>query len=91
MRHDVYGHDAMAWVLFKAGQLDRAAQEATAALALATPDPRIAYHAGLIAMAQGDHDRALPLLQLAVKGIAMLPPLQQPRARAALASLEAAR
>ena len=89
VRRDVYGHDAMAWTLFAAGQIDAAATEAAAALALGTPDPRIAYHAGLIAVVQGDDARALPLLRLAVRGIAMLPPLQQPRARDALAELEA--
>jgi tetratricopeptide (TPR) repeat protein len=89
VRPDVYAHDALAWTLFAAGQLDAAAQEVGAALALGTPDPRLAYHAGLIAAAQGDDARALPLLRLAVRGIAMLPALQQPRARAALAALEA--
>jgi tetratricopeptide (TPR) repeat protein len=89
VRRDVYGHDALAWALFKSGDIAEAAREATAALALHTPDPRIAYHAGLIAVAQGDAARALPLLRLAVRGIAVLPPLQQPQARAALADLEA--
>jgi tetratricopeptide (TPR) repeat protein len=90
VRGDVYGHDALAWALFNAGQLDEAAAEATAAMALGTPDPRIAYHAGLIAAARGERDVALPLLRLAVRGGAMLPPLQLERARAELASLEAA-
>ena len=88
IRGDVYGHDALAWTLFKAGRLEEAATQAQAALALGTPDPRIAYHAGLIAAAQGDAARALPLLRLAVRGISLLPPLQQPRAHAALAALE---
>ncbi|HEX3220492.1 MAG TPA: tetratricopeptide repeat protein, partial [Candidatus Limnocylindria bacterium] len=88
IRGDVYGHDALAWTLFKAGRLEEAATQAQAALALGTPDPRIAYHAGLIAAAQGDTARALPLLRLAVRGISLLPPLQQPRAHAALAALE---
>jgi tetratricopeptide (TPR) repeat protein len=88
VRGDIYGHDALAWTLYKAGRLDDAAIQADAALALGTPDPRIAYHAGMIAAAQGEDARALPLLQLAVRGIAMLPPLQQPQARAALAALE---
>jgi hypothetical protein len=90
VRGDVYGHDALAWALFNAGRLDEAAAEATAAMALGTPDPRIAYHAGLIAAARGERDVALPLLRLAVRGGAMLPPLQLERARAELASLEAA-
>jgi tetratricopeptide (TPR) repeat protein len=89
LRGDVYGHDALAWALFKAGQLDEAAAEAAAAMALGTPDPRIAYHAGLIAVARGEAAAALPLLRLAVRGGAMLPPLQLERARATLTSLEA--
>lgn len=91
IRGDIYGHDALAWTLFKAGRLDEAAVEADAALSLGTPDPRIAYHAGMIAVARGDGDKALPLLRLAVRGIAMLPPLQQRVARDALSALEQAR
>jgi hypothetical protein len=58
-------------------------------MALGTPDPRIAYHAGLIAVARGDAAAALPLLTLAVDGSAALPPLQAAAARDALAALEA--
>jgi tetratricopeptide (TPR) repeat protein len=91
VRADVYGHDALAWTLFKAGNLAEASREATAALALGTPDPRLAYHAGLIFRARGEVARALPLLRLAVRGIALLPPLQQRRARTALAAVESTR
>jgi tetratricopeptide (TPR) repeat protein len=87
LRSDVYAHDALAWVLFKLGHLDEAAAEAEAALALGTPDPRIAYHAGLIAAAQGRTEVARRLLGAAVAGAAMLPPLQVPVAREALAGL----
>ncbi|HEX5579466.1 MAG TPA: thioredoxin, partial [Candidatus Limnocylindria bacterium] len=58
------------------------------ALALGTPDPRIAYHAGLIAAANGDHARAVALLRVAVRGVAMLPPLQGAVARQALRDLQ---
>jgi tetratricopeptide (TPR) repeat protein len=88
VRRDVYGHDALAWALFKAGDLAEASREATAALALGTPDPRLAYHAALIFEAGGGAARALPLIRLAVRGITLLPPLQQPLARAALSRLE---
>jgi tetratricopeptide (TPR) repeat protein len=88
VRGDVYGHDALAWALFKADNLAEASREADAALALGTPDPRLAYHAALVFEARGEAARALPLMRLAVRGIAMLPPLQQPVARAALARLE---
>ncbi|HYN64596.1 MAG TPA: tetratricopeptide repeat protein [Candidatus Limnocylindrales bacterium] len=87
VRGDVYGHDALAWALYRAGSLDEAAEQSRAALALGTPDPRIAYHAGLIAVARGEGERAVGLLQRAVDGAAMLPPLQVPEARAALAAL----
>ena len=87
VRKDVYGHDALAWVLYKSGLLDEAAAEADAALALGTPDPRIAYHAGMIVAAQGRTDDARRLLTRAAAGAAYLPPLQVPIARDALAAL----
>lgn len=87
VRKDIYGHDALAWVLYRLGRLDEAASHADAATALGTPDPRIAYHAGLIALARGEHDRAASLLRTAVRGIALLPPLQAETARQALSEV----
>jgi tetratricopeptide (TPR) repeat protein len=87
VRPDVYGYDALAWALFKAGDLANAAVAAGQALVLGTPDPRIAYHAGMIAAAQGRTQDARTLLSAAVRGAAMLPPLQVPVAAAALAAL----
>ncbi len=87
VRADVYGYDALAWALFKVGDLADAAAAAEQALSLGTPDPRIAFHAGMIAAAQGRTDDARNLLGLAVRGSAMLPPLQVPVATAALAAL----
>ncbi|HKO32905.1 MAG TPA: tetratricopeptide repeat protein [Candidatus Limnocylindria bacterium] len=88
VRDDIYGHDALAWVLYRLGRFDEAAVHAEAALALGTPDPRIAYHAGLIAAARGADAQALGLLRTAVRGVALLPPLQADSARAALAELQ---
>lgn len=88
VRPDVYGYDALAWALFKSGQLDDAAAAARHALSLGTPDPRIAYHAGMIAAAQGRTADARTLLQRAVAGATMLPPLQVPVAMDALAALD---
>jgi tetratricopeptide (TPR) repeat protein len=87
VRPDVYGHDALAWALFKDGQLAEASAEAAAAMSLGTPDARIAYHAGLIAASQGRQDDARALLREAVAGAALLPPLQVPIAMHALAML----
>ena len=72
---------------FKSGDLDGAAAAANQALALGTPDPRIAFHAGMIAAAHGRTDEARALLTAAVRGSAMLPPLQVPVAAAALSAL----
>ncbi len=88
-RGDIYGHDALGWALYRAGELDEAAVHADAALALGTDDPRLAYHAGLIAAARGDIDRAAELLARAVRGAAFLPPLQAVAARDALSAVNA--
>jgi tetratricopeptide (TPR) repeat protein len=87
VRPDIYGHDALAWALFKAGRLNEAAAETRAALALGTRDPRLSYHAGMIAAAQDRTDEASRLLGLALEGAVYLPPLQIPILETALARL----
>ncbi len=87
-RHDIYAYDTLAWALFRAGRLDEAAVAAESALALGTPDPRLAYHAGMIAAGRGETAVARELLSAAVAGAAYLPPLQVPVAEGALAALD---
>jgi Flp pilus assembly protein TadD len=87
-RGDVYGHDALAWVLYHAGDYAEADAHAANALALGTPDGRFHYHAGLIAMALGRTDEAREHLALAASLDAALPPLQVPRLEAALRDLD---
>ena len=87
-RKDVYGYDAYAWALLAAGRVDEASAAMEEALALGTPDPRIAYHAGMIAAASGQDAEARELLERAVAGRAALPPLQAQRASDALAALD---
>jgi tetratricopeptide (TPR) repeat protein len=86
-RSDIYGYDALAWALYRAGRLDEAAEAATRAMTLGTPDPRLAYHAGMIALARGETEAARVLLDRALAGAAYLPPLQVPAAEAARETL----
>jgi len=88
LRPDIYGFDALAWALYRGGRLEEAAAAAARATALGTPDPRLAYHAGMIAAAQGRDDIARELLSDALAGSACLPPLQVSVAERALAALK---
>lgn len=88
VRHDVYGLDAYAWALYAAGRIGEASDAAADALAVGTPDPRLAYHAGMIALADGRPDEARDLLSIAVAGRAALPPLQAARAAEARTTLD---
>ncbi|MBI3684477.1 MAG: tetratricopeptide repeat protein [Acidobacteria bacterium] len=62
VRKDVYTWDAYAWVLFRQGRLEDAAKASANALRAGTPEPLFFYHAGMIAKAQGDQERAGQLL-----------------------------
>lgn len=86
-RTDVYGYDALAWVLYRAGRIDEAADAASDAMRLGTPDGRILYHAGVIAAAEGRPIDARRLLEQAAKHSAALSPLQVPALEHALATL----
>ena len=57
-RPSVYSADTVAWAAFKAGRLDDAVRYIAEAQRIGTRDPRIAYHAGVIAQATGDLDAA---------------------------------
>jgi tetratricopeptide (TPR) repeat protein len=87
LRPDIYAWDALAWALYQDGRLSEAAEAADNALLLGTPDPRLAYHAGMIAAARGETEMARQHLSRALVGSAFLPPLQVPIAERTLASL----
>ena len=53
VRPDVYGYDALAWALLNAGDAAGAQAPMQSALAAGTKDARLWYHAGLIALANG--------------------------------------
>jgi len=79
--------DALAWALFKNGQLPEARERALEALRLGTLDPSYLYHAGMIAKAQGDDAWARLWLGESVAANPAWSPLHAPRALAALAQL----
>jgi hypothetical protein len=87
VRRDGYGYDAAAWVLLAAGRVGDARADSDRALAAGAPDARVAYHAGMIAKAQGDVARARRLLSLALHRSPRFDVLQSRRARKALADL----
>jgi tetratricopeptide (TPR) repeat protein len=76
-RTDVYSWDVLAWTLVQAGQPAEASEASARALAEGTPEPRLWLHAGLIAAAAGDAERARTLLEQAARGAALLLPSER--------------
>jgi tetratricopeptide (TPR) repeat protein len=87
VRRDVYGYDAAAWASYKDGRLDEARRLSQRALAFGTRDPRLPYHAGMIAKAQGRNADARRLLSDALRLNPHFDVRQAPMARAALDEL----
>jgi tetratricopeptide (TPR) repeat protein len=53
-RPSSFGHDVLAWNLYRTGRLAEAARESSQALSLGSRDPLMRFHAAVIAMATGD-------------------------------------
>ncbi|MEO8584882.1 MAG: hypothetical protein ABI584_01850, partial [Acidobacteriota bacterium] len=66
-RKDVYGYDAYAWALYRAGRAADAVEPMKKALAMGTVDPLLEFHAGEIARAAGDAAGARRHLDRALK------------------------
>jgi tetratricopeptide (TPR) repeat protein len=66
VRHDIYTWDILAWVLFKNGSVEEAADAAKRALALGTKDALLDFHAGMIESQLGRPDRAQSLFEQAL-------------------------
>ena len=62
LRHDIHGHDALAWACYKKGLLDEADREMTLALSRGTLEAPLFHHAAVIAKARGDEARAASFL-----------------------------
>ena len=86
-RKDVYGYDADAWALLAAGRPADAESMMSRALAFGTRDAKLFYHAGMIADALGQSDRARTLLEESLALDPSFDPFQVARARATLATL----
>jgi tetratricopeptide (TPR) repeat protein len=65
-RKDIYSSDLLAWCLYKKGQYADAKASMDEALRLGTRDPRLLYHAGMIAHALGDRRGGAKYLQQAL-------------------------
>ena len=62
LRRSVQVADTLAWVEYRRGELPAALKHSHEALRLGTRDPLMLYHAGVIAQANGEPDRARELL-----------------------------
>ena len=76
-RKDVYTYDALSWVLFRAGNRKEAEDASRKALAMNTPEPMFLYHAGVIAIADGNAQVGQALL---TQALALNPEFSYPEA-----------
>jgi tetratricopeptide (TPR) repeat protein len=67
VRHDIYTWDTLAWVLYKNGRFDEAAETMRKALVLRTNDPLLLFHAGMIYHALAEESEAEDFLARALK------------------------
>lgn len=90
-RKDVFTEDAVAWALFRAGELKEAKAAITRARRLGTRDARLLYHHGAILAATGDVARGKKLVAEAVALSASLDAATAAEARALVDERVAAR
>jgi tetratricopeptide (TPR) repeat protein len=65
-RNDIYTSDVLAWCLYKKGRFAEAKTAIDEALRLGTRDPRLLYHAGMIALSTGDNQKGADYLKQAL-------------------------
>jgi tetratricopeptide (TPR) repeat protein len=66
VRKDVYGHDVLAWTLYKSGRSQESLAPMEKALELGTRDAKLFFHAGMIHRAAGNTARAREYLARAL-------------------------
>ncbi len=86
-RHDVYAYDTLAWCQYQNGQKAAAASTIKKALSAGTKDSAIYYHAGMIALGNGDKAAAKALLTQALENNPYFLPFGQMRAKSALKAI----
>ena len=86
-RNDIYTCDILAWCLYKKGRLDEAKTAMDEAMRLNTNDPRLLYHAGMIALAKDDSTKGAEYLKQALDINPNFEVLQADAAREKLKSL----
>lgn len=67
VRHDIYTWDALAWVLYRNGQFQKAGEAINKALRLHTNDPLLLFHAGMIYHSLSKDSDAEDVLNRALK------------------------
>lgn len=87
VRKDIYTYDVLGWVYYKSQRYPEAEKAIKEALRLGTKDPRILYHAGMIARAVGKGKEAGGLLGRALALNPHFHPLYEKRAREILAEM----
>jgi len=66
LRHSVYAYDALAWALYKHGDIDESVDATRKALSLGTKDAHLLYHAGLILSRAGKWEEGSAYLRQSV-------------------------
>lgn len=87
VRKDIYTYDVLGWVYYKSQRYPEAEKAIEEALRLGTKDPRILYHAGMIARAVGKGKEAGRLLGRALALNPHFHPLYEKRARQILVEM----
>jgi tetratricopeptide (TPR) repeat protein len=67
VRDDIYTEDALAWALYRKGDIPGARAASDKAMALGTKDARLLYHAGAIRIAAGEKAAGEKLVREALK------------------------
>lgn len=87
IRKDIFTADALAWTLYKKGQLKEAKQIISSAMNPKSNDARIFYHAGMIEKDLGNKQEAKKMLENALKFNPAFDLIQAEKAKNALSEL----